>query len=63
MFVPENDELCPFEPLQNIKTEFTKMMPNIGHSAFGSMKDEEFMKELIGQMTIAPGDEEHSDEL
>ena len=63
IFAPEKDERCPFEPFKNVKTEFTKIMPGIPHDYFNEHKGEEFVKELIAQLWIAPGDEEHSDEL
>ena len=47
MFVPEKDEICPFWPMQEIATEFTKKMPDATHGYYGSVKHEEFMKELI----------------
>ena len=47
MFVPEKDEVCPFWPMEEIKTEFIKKMPGATHSYYGFAKDEEFMKELI----------------
>ena len=63
MFVPENDEYCTFDQLKNVKTETTKFMP-VPHSHFATGgKDQEFMKALLAELKIAPGDEEHSDEL
>ena len=58
MFVPENDELCPFEPLIMVKVENTNWMPNISHNWFDTGKTPQFMKELIAELKVAPKDVE-----
>ena len=46
MFVPEADELCPFDPLKEIKTDYVKFYPGEKHDFFGFHNGQEFIDEL-----------------
>ena len=50
MFIAENDELCPFDPFEGVKSEYTKIMPNAKHDYYRKAKDQQFMNELINQL-------------
>ena len=47
MFVPKDDELCPFLPLLEVKTDFMKWYETGGHALFTVIDDPEFVDELI----------------
>ena len=57
MFVPENDELCPFEPFKDIKVDYIKWYPEgVGHAFFLDYNEPEFVAELINQLQIVNDD-------
>ena len=50
MFVPLNDELCPFEPMRDIKVDHIRHYTEGGHRIFSELNDSEFVSELIEQL-------------
>ena len=47
MFVPQRDELCPFLPLIELKTDYIQWYDGAGHTLFNQLNDYEFLGELI----------------
>ena len=52
MFVPRYDELCPFTPFEDIKVSYIRWYEDtsIGHHHFDTLKDSDFVEELIEQL-------------
>lgn len=63
MFVPEVDELCPFEPLKDLKVDYIKWYKNAKHTLFDDFKEPEFVSELLQQLqVVVPEDSDDQSE-